>query len=291
MYPPPNTPLYHPGQPQQPTYRAPQQPGFEQPYYQQQPHYQPLLPPQPPEEKKPKRRRGFMGWFMVFVGAALVVFALYQITSIWWEYYRADKGYTDLAEAVTDEQPIAEDGIGQTEAMLQAARERRIDFAELQLINDEIIAWIFIPGTRIDYPVAQTDDNDFYLRHNFQREYSAGGCPFLEAGLSPDFKELDARVYAHHMQDRSMFGELPYWRDPEFADLHQHIFIYTPNQTREYMVIDQSVIAGAAPPVPVNLASSAQFLTLITCEYDFQDARYFLRSQLSAIFRPGGERY
>jgi len=241
------------------------------------------------QAKKAPRKRNWVSTLLLLIGFCLMGYALWELGQIWWKYYSADKNYSQLTNNFTTPMPD-NNGEGADDAMLIAARERRIDFDGLREINPDIVGWIFIPDTRIDYPIVHTDNNDYYLKTDFHGNYSDGGTVFLEASNKPDFSDYESRIYGHNMYDRSMFGELPFYRKPDFAQSHQHVFLYLPHETREYLLVDQGVVTpDGLEPAPTDIAD-AMFLTLVTCEYDFDDARYFIRVSRVYVYKPGGEK-
>lgn len=58
-------------------------------------------------------------------------------------------------------------------------------FADLLAQNDEVVGWVTVPGTNIDYPVLQTDNNQFYLRHDLDKQYNVRGCLFWIMNATP----------------------------------------------------------------------------------------------------------
>ena len=95
-----------------------------------------------------------------------------------------------------------------------------IDFAELRSINDELYAWIRIPNTNIDYPIAQSATDDlFYLNHDMYKGDRFAGCIYTESGNSKNFTDPNTVVYGHNMRNGSMFQNLHYYEDPEFFEL------------------------------------------------------------------------
>ena len=92
--------------------------------------------------------------------------------------------------------------------------ERIVDFQNLQQINPEILAWITVPGTPIDYPVALGEDNSYYLNHTVTGESNILGSIFATAGT--DFEESHIILYGHNMASGKMFGSLKKYREEEF---------------------------------------------------------------------------
>lgn len=108
---------------------------------------------------------------------------------------------------------------------------KKINWEKLKKINPDIVAWIYVKETNIDYPVVQGKTNQSYLHTNFKGQYTYGGCIFLD---SKDKKDIDLNdhsvFYGHHMRNGSMFADLVKFREEGFAKKHQ-IELYTPDKT------------------------------------------------------------
>ena len=105
-------------------------------------------------------------------------------------------------------------------------------FAELQKLNPEVIAWLTIYGTNIDYPVAQTDDNQKYVNVNAKGEFSLAGSLFLDYRNTSDFSDFCNIIYGHHMEKKSMFGEVEEFKEQDFFDSHRYGFLYSDGKER-----------------------------------------------------------
>ena len=108
---------------------------------------------------------------------------------------------------------------------------RNIDFAGLQQISPEIVGWIYVPGTQIDYPICLGSDNNYYLTHSFRRSQNALGEIFAPAETSDDLGDAHTILYGHNMRSGKMFGELSNYESSEFRDRYPYVYIYTPDQS------------------------------------------------------------
>jgi len=81
-------------------------------------------------------------------------------------------------------------------------------FKELQALNAEVFAWLSVYGTNIDYPVTQGQDNMKYVNTNAEGLYSLSGSIFLDFQNSKDFSDFNSIFYGHHMEKKTMFGEI-----------------------------------------------------------------------------------
>jgi len=179
-----------------------------------------------------------------------------------------------------------------------------ISFDELKKINPDIVGWIRIADTNIDYPIVHTDNNDTYLDTDFDGKKNPSGTIFLDCDSEPDFSGRHNIIYGHHMKDGSMFKDIIKYKEESFYRAHQDIVIYTPQQefhlrpvTVLYtdaggirrktkfesdesfsLYVDAMTKNGMfyqAPEAPVKTLWS-----FVTCSYEFDDARTILYAAL-----------
>ena len=128
--------------------------------------------------------------------------------------------------------PVAE-GVPETEAPppRDEYAERVIDFAALKQRNEDVVAWIFIPDTVIDYPVLyRRGDNEYYLHRDIDRVSSYNGI-YLDADDEPDMSCLHNVFYGHHMKNGSMFTAICSFKDEAYFRTHERVYLYTPDHT------------------------------------------------------------
>ncbi len=113
-----------------------------------------------------------------------------------------------------------------------------INFDELTAINPDLYAWIKIPGTVIDYPVAQSsvDDDNYYLHHNYMGNYEFAGTIYSQRHNTKYFLERMTVLYGHNMLDGSMFAGLHQFSDPEFFEENDTLYIYIPGHILTYKI-------------------------------------------------------
>jgi sortase B len=115
--------------------------------------------------------------------------------------------------------------------------ENPIDFNVLQEENPDIYAWIRIPDTNIDYPIAQREgDDSYYLTHDMYQEVRFAGCIYTEDCNSKDFMDPNTLIYGHNMKNGSMFQNLHLFEDEEFFEEHPDVYIYTPDGVLKYTI-------------------------------------------------------
>jgi len=98
--------------------------------------------------------------------------------------------------------------------------------AQLQAINPDVLGWLDVYGTGIDYPLVQGKDNTRYLTRNALGKYSAAGSIFLDYRNSPDFTDFSTIIFGHHMKSGTMFGPIGSFYDQPYFDSHQYGSLY-----------------------------------------------------------------
>ena len=83
-----------------------------------------------------------------------------------------------------------------------------VDFSELKLTNSDTVGWIKVNGTNVNYPFVQGDNNDYYLKHSFNKSYNAAGWVFLDYRNNKNELDKNNIIYAHGRMDNTMFGSL-----------------------------------------------------------------------------------
>lgn len=112
--------------------------------------------------------------------------------------------------------------------------ENKIDWNNLKSINEDIIGWIEIEGTDINYPILKDNDNLYYLKHNYLKKYNSNGSIFT-LDINP-FEDCETLLYGHNMKNGTMFSILGKYLDKDFLLSHQKIKIYTPNKNYEGVI-------------------------------------------------------
>lgn len=166
-----------------------------------------------------KRRGNVLSNILIAVGMALLLVAGGLFVKAQIGYKKANDYYNGIAEmAVKDSS--GEDGIPQ------------IDFNALKKESDDIVGWIYVPGTRINYVVAQGETNNTYLRHLPNGEYSENGTIFMDMdGTAPGMVDQQTTLYGHHMNDGAMFEPIDASMDQKVFDMFKKVYYITPEMT------------------------------------------------------------
>lgn len=114
-----------------------------------------------------------------------------------------------------------------------------VDFAALQTEFPEAVAWIRIPDTPIDYVVMQSGQNtleDFYLTHDESGKENPRGAIYMQKYNFVDFSDPNTILYGHNTKGSLMFGGIHKFKDREYFDAHEYLYIYTPHHVLTYRI-------------------------------------------------------
>lgn len=199
-------------------------------------------------------------------------------------------------------QEVVEVAIQEVEAILDPPRK---NLTALAAQNEDLVGWIELIGTAIDYPVVKGADNAYYLTHNFLKQESIVGTIFMDQDNSPDFTDPNTVLYGHNMKDGSMFHALKAFRRQEVIDQDPMLYITLQDRTLTYEIVSVYVAEAdydyryhyregegyldfleritAKSCVALDrapLVETDRILTLSTCIYDFKDARLVVHVRL-----------
>lgn len=175
-----------------------------------------------------------------------------------------------------------------------------VDFESLRAVNPDIVAWIEIPGTDISYPVVQADDNETYLKRDFEGNTSAAGAIFLDCDSSGDLMGLHSILYGHHMKNQTMFAQIVKFKDESFFRKNREVILYLPESELHLRTIAAVYGDADGEKRRTEFSSRERFnlyvdemtkncsfrelpegdveglYSFVTCSYEFDDARTIL---------------
>lgn len=113
-----------------------------------------------------------------------------------------------------------------------------IDFSALQMQNTDVYAWIQIPGTNVDYPILQSsvEDDNFYIDHDINKQSARAGSIYSQRLNAKNFSDPNTILYGHNMKNGTMFRDLRKFRDKEFFDQNEFMYVYYPGHILTYRI-------------------------------------------------------
>lgn len=236
-----------------------------------------------PYDAKPRRRGSVLSTVLIAIGVILLIVAAVLLGRALLGYQQAQGTYTELQEeyAVSSDEG---DGVP------------NVDFDALAAINPDIVGWIYIPGTVVNYPVVQTDDNTTYLDRLFDLSGNGSGTIFMDMdNTAPGMLDQQTTLYGHHMYDGSMLKiidnttnqaefdkiETVYYITRTTTYVLKPIFTaqvedtYTDARKPNFTGTDESLPAyladlytyakAEAPDAEERLSSATRVMSLVTC--------------------------
>lgn len=188
----------------------------------------------------------------------------------------------------------------------QASQESKLQpkFIPLLETNPEVIGWITITDTPINYPMVQHSDNQYYLNYDSSNSPSIYGSIYIDYRNNSDLNNKNTLIYGHNMNNGSMFHALVNYKDQAFFENHPYIYISNLYETFTYEVFAVYVVDADYETISVNyendtdflnyisecksrslfakdiaLTASDQIVTLVTCSYELNNARTIVQAK------------
>lgn len=248
-------------------------------------------------------KKKVMFYTILAVLLGVFVFSAYQLGSYWMAKVRSDQLLNEASQFVglggNQNQENNEQG---EDTNTGDPEQIEVDFAAMAELSDDIVAWIYCPNTQINYPVVQSYDNDYYLYHLMDGSWNANGTIFMDYRNEDDFSDYNTMIYGHHMKTGAMFADLMKYKSQSYYEEHPYMYIYTPEQNYRLELFAACIVDcvadiydfepsaavieecirnstfDAALDYPAN-----HIVTLSTCTYEYDDARYVVLGDLIPI--------
>lgn len=211
--------------------------------------------------------------------------------------------YEKALENTTE--PVVADGASKEDILSRYTM--RPQFTDLHAVNEEIVGWISVEGTKLNNPILQSEDNDFYLNRNFKGENSRAGSVFMDYRNDVTDMNRNTVIYGHAMKNDTMFGSLKKFGEQDYADEHSTIYVDTLYEgydievfaayetTIDFYYIEtnfqtneefthylEEVESRSSIDMPVTVGIDDQIVTLSTCNnsVNSRDKRYVVQGKL-----------
>ncbi len=184
-----------------------------------------------------------------FIFLFLVIFC-YSIFSIY-KILKDEKQQEQIKDELIEEFEIPE--------IPSEEPEFSVDFDSLKQINSDIVGWIIMEGTQVNYPIVQGNNNSYYLNHSYDKKWSSFGSIFMDYSSSSDFSDKNTFIYGHHTRNGSMFGEVNKYMDVNFYKEHPFFFLYTPNGNYKVEVFSVYTADALSDSYDQSFASEDEF--------------------------------
>ena len=212
---------------------------------------------------------------------------------------------TSIAVSTIHEDEISPTTTSETTAtpeLPSEVKEQLIDSAQsLNEAYPNAIGWLYIPNTRISYPVMQGEDNEYYLHHDFDGSPLKAGSVFLDCRCENRFMNSVNILYGHSMKNGTMFAGVLNFSDSSYFDSHRYGWLATPEivyridffscaktDCNDELYDGNTPISEWIPHIceksvvlkETDYADNDRFISLSTCSYEFKNARTVLTGRL-----------
>lgn len=201
-------------------------------------------------EKSSKKRSSILYIALILFFAAIFIFSAVYLIDYFVQSKQQQEDYRNLADIVAsiqaenatatypaDTAPTAPDSpMAPTQPEVL---EILPEYKDLYAMNNDMVGWIKIEDTKINYPVLQTDLNnkDYYIDHDFYRRARGCGAIYVREQCDVFEPSDNCTLYGHHMKDMSMFAGLDYYKNKSFWETHQTFTFDTLYEHHTYLVI------------------------------------------------------
>lgn len=199
---------------------------------------------------------------------AVFLFSAWKLVGIFQEYREAEQLYNDAANEFTT---LNSDQDKEHAVPVPTMREQapvEVDFSKLLKINDDIIGWIYMEDTVVNYPLLQGENNLYYLDKTMYKKYLASGSIYLDCDNEPDFSDAHSIIFGHNMKNHTMFGDLSDLRDEDYLKEHPYVdLILTDGTWMRYEICSmyRAHVEDGTFRAPLNKAKNFKpFMELIT---------------------------
>lgn len=263
-----------------------------------------------------KRKNGKVLYYGILVLLlAVLVFSSVKIISYMMEKKQSERKQQDLIDQVvtpgSDSNDTENANTGPDNNTAPSAGSEpdyiTVDFKTLQAKYPDVVGWLYCANTGLNYPIVQTaeEGGEYYLYRDIDGSSNKNGTVFLDWQCSSNFTSQNNLVYGHNMKTGRMFAPIVKYRDQSFYDAHPYMYLYTPNQLYKVNLFAGMVTPHDSAVYSYSLSSdyikecianstfkssvgtpTGNILTLSTCAYDFDNARYVVMGEMVPIDFP-----
>lgn len=200
--------------------------------------------------------------YMVILVILILIFSvsLFLLGRILVQYWSAKDSYGKIQQQVNQTKPVETftPDPNRTEFPINDSIPQ-LDFIPLKEQNEEVIAWVRVDDTQINYPVVQGENNEFYLSHLYNKKYNISGSIFGDYRNNKDFSSQNTVLYGHNMRNGTMFGGLKKYKEEGYLDAHKYIWLITPKATYQYEVYAAYELNSLKEQYTFNFSSEESF--------------------------------
>lgn len=152
-----------------------------------------------------------------------------------------------------------------------------INFTELSRVNSDVVTWLIVDSTNINYPIVKTSDNDFYLNHNFNKINDSNGWTFMDYRNSGNMDDENTIFYGHNLMNKTSFGSISsIFTDKWYKNSNHSIVVVTANGRFTYKIFSVYYSDPDSSYLQTNYNDSEQYLEFLNTlksksKYNFKE--------------------
>ena len=212
--------------------------------------------PKAPAKKKYKINYVRMGIFLICFCVA--IFSAIKLIGILREYKKGTDTYNEVEEAAFKPPAHTEPESEDDKSIIP-----EIDFAALKRISSNAVAWLYNPGTVLNYPVAKTTDNNYYISHMIDGSYNANGCLFVDYRNADNFQDPNTIIYGHRMKNGTMLSNIASYNKQEYYDSHPVMYLLTPEGRYELQIFSAYITEATSGAYKRTFSSDKEFTEFV----------------------------
>lgn len=187
---------------------------------------------------------------ILVAAVGILVYSGFQLITIQKTYQKGDEIYDEIEKQVfhIDESKLKEEedlsavgenenGKNESKGKTEKLPDFSLDFNQMREMNKDMKGWIYIPGTKVSYPLLQGKDNQEYLHKTYDKKSSIFGSIFIDFRCDANLGDSHAIIYGHNMKNGSMFGGLKQYNKEAFYKKHKYIYVFQQEQVLKYEVV------------------------------------------------------
>lgn len=267
---------------------------------------------QPPRRRRRKKKQSRALYYLVLlVLLGILVFSAVKIIS----YFKQQSDAADAQQEISDNYITPGttsngdntgngdgDNSADTSSVTPDPETITVNFTEMIADYPDVVGYIYCANTNLKNPIQYGKGNDYYLTHDSKGNTNNNGSIFMEALNSSSFSDGNTIIYGHNMKSGMMFADLTKYKDKSYYSSHPYIYIYTPSQNYRLdlyagfvcehddevyatsLTQDQLKAMAAKSTFTSNIGTpTGKTVTLSTCSYEFDNARYVVIGALNPI--------
>ena len=237
----------------------------------------------------PRMLLGSLRYVAIILCILVVVYEGYQIIRNRIQHQEARSEYSEIADSYVVVNGSASGVKGEGgEEDTETYPNLEIDFAKLKEINSDLIAWLYFPALDLSYPIVKERKTDEYLSKTFAGTYNGAGAVFMDHWSSARFNGMSDFVFAHNMNDRSMFGQLTTLTiegNEHLLDDDPYVYIYMEDTVYRYKSFAYYTCPGGGPVYANVGADGSKYEEVLA--YIRENNRYGTPPEIDFSTRPG----